>query len=42
MLQLVNLSVYTTPIGLYDGDWSAVADFAARQGFDGIDWSRAS
>jgi sugar phosphate isomerase/epimerase len=37
MLQLFNFSVYTTHIGLYDGDWSAVADFAARQGFDGIE-----
>ncbi|MCS6888827.1 TIM barrel protein [Chloroflexus sp.] len=37
MLHLFNVSVYSTHIDLFAGDWKAVAAFAAQQGFDGIE-----
>ncbi len=37
MLQLFNFSVYSVHIGMYDGDWTTVADLTTRLGFDGIE-----
>ncbi len=37
MQQVFNFSVYTTHIGLFAGDWNAVADLTTRLGFDGIE-----